>query len=132
MLVEIDTPGHTAAFADSHPDFVACNQARPWADFAAEPPAGQLRLANDTVKEYVAGLFSAIAEMFPSSLVSTGGDEVNTNCYMTDEPTQAALNASGQDLNGALNTFIQSTHGGLKSIGKTPVVWEGTLSPHLS
>jgi len=62
--------------------------------------------------------------MFPSTLMSTGGDEVNLNCYATDGPTQAALNASGQDLNGALNTFIQSTHGGLKAIGKTPVVWE--------
>ncbi|PCH40388.1 glycoside hydrolase family 20 protein [Wolfiporia cocos MD-104 SS10] len=124
VLVEIDTPGHTAAFADAHPDFVACNQARPWADFAAEPPAGQLRLANDTVKEYVAGLFSAIAEMFPSSMVSTGGDEVNTNCYDQDPETQALLNATGLTLESVYDDFTAATHGALVAAGKTPAVWE--------
>lgn len=31
VLVEIDTPGHTAAIANAHPDHVTCNRARPWA-----------------------------------------------------------------------------------------------------
>lgn len=124
VLVEVDTPGHTAAFADAHPDFVACNQARPWADYAAEPPAGQLRLANTTVAEYTAGLFSAIAEMFPSTMVSTGGDEVNEYCYDQDPETQAILNATGLTLEEALNNFVEGTHGALIKAGKVPAVWE--------
>lgn len=124
VLVEIDTPGHTAAIGDAHPDFVACNLARPWADYAAEPPAGQLRMANGTVAEWTAGLFSAVAEMFPSTIVSTGGDEVNTYCYQEDPETQAILKASDFTLEEALNTFVMGTHGALLKAGKTPAVWE--------
>ena len=35
VLIEIDTPGHTAVIGEAHPDFVACYHARPWADYAA-------------------------------------------------------------------------------------------------
>lgn len=148
VMVEIDTPGHTAVIAQAHPDFVACAEATPWASFAngaqclqahvglcissrllsfliAEPPAGQLRFVNATVTNYIADLFVAAAKMFPSTLFSTGGDELNTNCYAADTPTQAALNASGSTLEEALNVFTQKTHQALEAKGKTPVVWEG-------
>ncbi|CCM03742.1 uncharacterized protein FIBRA_05888 [Fibroporia radiculosa] len=124
VIVEIDTPGHTAAFADSHSDYVACNQARPWATYAAEPPAGQLRLANYTVANYTARLFSAVADMFPSNIISTGGDEVNLVCYQDDYETQYDLNSTGRTLNGALNDFVMGNQAALIEKGKTPAVWE--------
>ncbi len=153
-MVEIDTPGHTAVIAQAHPDFVACAEATPWASFAngaqrlqahvglcvssrllnfliAEPPAGQLRFVNATVTSYIADLFTAAAKIFPSTLFSTGGDELNTNCYAVDTPTQAALNASGSTLEEALNVFTQKTHQALEAKGKTPVVWEGAYRPML-
>ena len=65
--------------------------------------------------------------MFPSKLFSTGGDEVNQNCYKIDEPTQAALTESGRSLEEALDNFTQVTHKALLDEGKTPVVWEGAL-----
>lgn len=49
------------------------------------------------------------------------------NCYTNDEPTIAALNASGQTFEEALSTFTVSTHKALENLGKTPVVWEGKL-----
>lgn len=51
------------------------------------------------------------------------------NCYANDEPTIAALNASGQTFEEALSTFTVSTHKALENLGKTPVVWEGKLKP---
>ncbi|KAI0365306.1 N-acetylhexosaminidase [Pilatotrama ljubarskyi] len=130
VMVEIDTPGHTAIIAEAHPDFVACAQATPWATYANEPPAGQLRFANATVTSYVANLFSAVAKLFPSTLFSTGGDELNTNCYDIDTPTQAALNATGRTLEQALDVFTQETHKALEAKGKTPVVWEEMVLVH--
>lgn len=91
----------------------------------AEPPAGQLRFVNETVTNYISDLFIAVTKMFPSTLFSTGGDELNTNCYDIDVPTQAALNASGSTLEQALDVFTQKTHKALEAKGKTPVVWEG-------
>ena len=64
--------------------------------------------------------------MFPSTLLSTGGDEVNLPCYETDAATQQQL--GGRPLEDALNTFVGATHDALRAQGKTPVVWEGTWS----
>ncbi|KAI0642951.1 N-acetylhexosaminidase [Trametes meyenii] len=130
VMVEIDTPGHTAIISQAHPDFVACAEASPWATYANEPPAGQLRFVNPDVTSYIGDLFSAAAKLFPSTLFSTGGDELNTKCYDIDEPTQTALNASGSTLEQALDVFTQKTHKVLEDKGKTPVVWEEMVLVH--
>ncbi|OCH90430.1 N-acetylhexosaminidase [Obba rivulosa] len=124
VMVEIDIPGHTSVFSESHPDFVACAEASPWATFASEPPAGQLRFASATVKNFTAGLLTEVAKMFPSSIMSTGGDELNTECYAQDPETQATLKETGQDLQQALSVFMQAAQGALQTQGKTPAVWE--------
>ncbi|KAH9907122.1 N-acetylhexosaminidase [Fomitopsis serialis] len=124
VMVEIDTPGHTSIVGESHPDFVACYLARPWASNAGEPPAGQLRFANATVANWSAGLFTAVAQMFPSSMISTGGDEIQTYCYDMDEETQYDLNSTGRTFNEALTDYVHGTHGALAAAGKTPAVWE--------
>ncbi|KIK99840.1 glycoside hydrolase family 20 protein [Paxillus rubicundulus Ve08.2h10] len=125
VVVEIDTPGHTAAIGESHPEHVVCFHATPWVNWANEPPAGQLRFANESTVFFTTSLLSAVAKMFPSKLFSTGGDEVHTNCYNADAQTQEILNSTGQTLEQSLSSFTQSTHGALEKLGKTPVVWEG-------
>jgi hexosaminidase len=123
---EIDTPGHTSVIAESHPEHIACAESTPWESFANEPPAGQLRIASTATADFTADLLSAIAKTLPSKLFSTGGDEINQNCYKQDAKTQADLAASGKTLEQALDSFTQTTHGALKKIGKTPAVWEGS------
>ncbi|KAF5392690.1 hypothetical protein D9757_001056 [Collybiopsis confluens] len=128
VLPEIDTPGHTTSIGEAFPEHVACALATPWANYANEPPAGQLRLANSNTTDFTASLFSAVSARFPGKYFSTGGDELNTECYTIDKATQADLKASGKTLEQALDTFVQATHGALKNNGKTPVVWEGISS----
>lgn len=106
------------------PEHIACAEATPWASFANEPPAGQLRLASPATQNFTADLLTAVAHMFPSTLFGTGGDELNTNCYTQDEQTQAELNSTGKSLFDALSDFTATTHGALRKLGKTPVVWE--------
>ncbi|THH17264.1 hypothetical protein EW146_g3514 [Bondarzewia mesenterica] len=148
VLVEIDTPGHTSVISKAHPEYVACAEARlgrpsptvcPYPvdslsiqslTFRTEPPAGQLRLASESTTQYTAGLLSATAQMFPSTLFSTGGDELNANCYAQDAETQATLNQTGQTLEQALDKFTQTTHAALEKLGKTPVVWEEMVLDH--
>ena len=93
--------------------------------FRTEPPAGQLRLASPATTNFTASLLSSVASMFPSTLFSTGGDEINANCYEQDGETQAALDASGKTFEEALNEFTRVTHEAVRGTGKTPVVWEG-------
>ncbi|KAJ7505824.1 N-acetylhexosaminidase [Mycena galericulata] len=124
VIPEIDTPGHTSVISKAFPEYVACAESTPWSSFANEPPAGQLRLADaDTIK-FTAGMLKAAATLFPSQFFSTGGDEINANCYTQDNETQAALKSSNQTFLQALNTFTQSNHAALRTEGKTAVVWE--------
>ncbi|KIY52425.1 glycoside hydrolase family 20 protein [Fistulina hepatica ATCC 64428] len=124
VLMEIDTPGHTAAIAMTYPEYIACYDARPWATYANEPPAGQLRFASDETTNFTASLLAAAARNLSSSLFSTGGDELNTACYAADSLTQQELADKNVTLAEALDAFTQATHGALADVGKTPVVWE--------
>ncbi|KAF7767959.1 CAZyme family GH20 [Agaricus bisporus var. burnettii] len=130
VMVEIDTPGHTSAIAKSFPEHIACAEASPWAQFANEPPAGQLRLASPATVNFTSGLINAMTSMFPSTLFSTGGDEINANCYEMDNQTQSDLNASGKTLDEALASFVGATHEVVRGAGKTPVVWEEIVLDH--
>ncbi|KZT59402.1 glycoside hydrolase family 20 protein [Calocera cornea HHB12733] len=127
VMIEIDTPGHTAAIWESHPDYVACYNEAPWGTYANEPPAGQLRFAVPEVLNFTQGMFASILSTLPSTLFSTGGDELNTNCYVNDTIFQHALVEAGQTFGEALNTFVLGTHDTVRAAGKTPVVWEEML-----
>lgn len=81
VVLEIDTPGHTASIYAARPDYVACFDAR-YTTHANEPPAGQLRFANDSVVDFATDLYANVAGLMSSQYVSTGGDEVNVNCMV--------------------------------------------------
>ncbi|KAI0642960.1 N-acetylhexosaminidase [Trametes meyenii] len=130
VMIEIDTPGHTAIISAAHPEHVACAQASPWSTFANEPPAGQLRLASATTTNFTANLLAAVARMSPSTLLSTGGDELNIECYAQDPETQADLKATNRTLEQALDVFTRTTHAAIRAEGKTPAVWEEMVLEH--
>ncbi|KAF9046243.1 beta-hexosaminidase [Panaeolus papilionaceus] len=130
VIAEIDTPGHTAVIAKTHPEHIACPEASPWTQFANEPPAGQLRLASKATTDFTANLLTSASKLFKSSYFGTGGDEINANCYAKDGPTQADLAAQGKTFDQALDTFTQATHTALRKAGKSAVVWEEMLLEH--
>ncbi|KIY52424.1 glycoside hydrolase family 20 protein [Fistulina hepatica ATCC 64428] len=124
VLMEIDNPGHTSAIGMAYPEYVACYDASPWSTYAGEPPAGQLRFSSDETTNFTVNLLTTVARNLSSSLFSTGGDELNVPCYTDDSLTQQELADKNVTLAEALEAFTQVTHGALKDIGKTPVVWE--------
>jgi len=128
VIAEIDTPGHTAVIAKSHPEHIACPEASPWTQFANEPPAGQLRLASPKTIEFSSGLLTSASKLFKSSYFSTGGDEVNANCYAKDTQTQTDLN--GRTFDQGLSDFKVAMHGALRKVNKTPVVWQEMVLAH--
>ncbi|KAJ2924124.1 hypothetical protein H1R20_g12964, partial [Candolleomyces eurysporus] len=130
VLVEIDTPGHTAIIAKAYPEHIACPDAMPWSQYAHEPPAGQLRLASSATTNFTVSMLSSIAQTLPSTMFGTGGDEINENCYQKDPSTQEDLKRSGATLEKALDSFTQTTHGALRQLGKKVVVWQEMALNH--
>jgi hexosaminidase len=76
---------------------------------------------------FTTNVLTSVAKLFPSKYFSTGGDELNEACYAADAQTQQTLNSTGETLEQALSTFTVSNHKALSGLGKTPVVWEGSL-----
>ncbi|KAH8085951.1 N-acetylhexosaminidase [Cristinia sonorae] len=130
VMVEIDIPGHSAAIAQSHPEHIACNEASPWQSYANEPPAGQLRFAVNDTANFTTALLGQVAKLFPHAMISTGGDEINLDCYANDTQTQEVLASSGQSIDEALKHFLLHTHEVLQMITPRTVVWQDVVLNH--
>ncbi|KAL7421213.1 Glucosamine-6-phosphate isomerase (Glucosamine-6-phosphate deaminase) (GNPDA) (GlcN6P deaminase) [Cryptotrichosporon argae] len=130
VVVEIDTPGHTAIIAEAYPDYVACYDTRPYIGLAHQPPTGQLRFAEPEVADFTSGIFRSVMNITSSKYFGTGGDEINVKCMMDDEPTASALAINGWSLDDALDDFTKRTHATLLEAGRTPVVWQEMVLDH--
>ena len=92
--------------------------------YAAEPPAGQLRITNSEAVKLVTSILSGLAKRLPGNFIHAGGDEVNRQCYADDAETQNALKASGESIDDAVTRFANTTTTSVLQAGKTPIVWE--------
>jgi hexosaminidase len=92
--------------------------------YAAEPPAGQLRITNTKAVSLVKSILSGLAKRLPGTFLHAGGDEVNRKCYADDAETQTALKASGETIDDAVGKFANTTTSAVLQAGKIPIVWE--------
>ncbi|TIA89004.1 hypothetical protein E3P99_02262 [Wallemia hederae] len=113
VVIELDLPGHTQSVAESHPDLISCIDRRPWSNYAAEPPAGQLNLQNDDVLPLVQSVLDDLLPRAPSKYFGTGGDELNPACYDMTLDELAPL----------VRSFQSSLSDKLDEFNKTAVVW---------
>jgi hexosaminidase len=125
VLIEIDSPAHTASIGQSHPDLVLCADEF-WAAYASEPPAGQINPINPKAVSLVNDLLLESASRFPDSLLHTGGDEINTACwelypaikdYMKKKGFASTKEIWFEYTNNLLN-FVN------KKTNKRPIIWE--------
>lgn len=89
VYLEIDLPGHTASIYHSYPQLITAYN-KPWAAYAMEPPAGQLKLNSPDVTPF---LSTFLNDLLPrsapfSSHFHVGGDELNLEAYGLDPTVQ--------------------------------------------
>lgn len=127
VYIEIDTPGHTASMAYSHPDLIAaCDRQPEWSKYAVEPPSGTLKLNSSEVYNV---MWTLLQDILPrvepyTSLFHTGGDEVNFNAYLLDETVRSNDSAI---IRGLLQSFANFNHATVRASGLTPIVWQDML-----
>ncbi|GAA5828109.1 hypothetical protein JCM11251_002593 [Rhodosporidiobolus azoricus] len=124
IMLEIDMPGHTASLVHSFPEHIACFEASPWASYAAEPPAGQLRLGSEKTLDLAKEVVKSAASMMRLPYFSTGGDEVNERCYLEDPVVSSILAERNTTVRALLTDFVGGLHDAVRQGGKTPMVWE--------
>ncbi|KAJ3558278.1 hypothetical protein NM688_g1015 [Phlebia brevispora] len=130
VIMELDSPGHTTGIAFAYPEHIACANKSPWATYASEPPAGQLRIASNATLAFARELFASVAGMMPGTMMSSGGDEVNLPCWEDDEETIQDLSINNITIADALNQFIQEVQNVLHQAGKTPFIKSDMILTH--
>eukprot|EP00252_Welwitschia_mirabilis_P006389 TRINITY_DN17264_c0_g1_i1.p1 TRINITY_DN17264_c0_g1~~TRINITY_DN17264_c0_g1_i1.p1 ORF type:complete len:589 (-),score=40.87 TRINITY_DN17264_c0_g1_i1:259-2025(-) len=135
VIPEIDTPGHTASWAEAYPDIVTCagefwyDPSEPSEDrLAAEPGAGQLNPLNPSTYKVVNNVLKEVTETFPEQMFHAGADEITTACWETDTEIQEYLK-SDSNLSHLLEQYVSKTNTFLtKSCNKTSIIyWEDIL-----
>ena len=123
VYLEIDMPGHTASIHHAYPHLVVAYDKQPWEEYAAEPPAGQLKLNSPDVPSFITKLLSdLLSRVTPySKLFHVGGDEFNTMVYALEE----GLETSDKEvLRPLLQKFFDHIFSITEAQSVTVVVWE--------
>ncbi|KAJ3122583.1 hypothetical protein HK100_011908, partial [Physocladia obscura] len=143
VIPEFDTPAHTnelAVSAELAP-FVLCpnggaNKTNSYWPTCAEPPCGNINIADPAAASAISELINEYTQMFPDSVFHLGGDEIETFCLNTSpEFTDIAFGKGtpvpqiGTDIWTAglakvyqsyINTLLQTT----SAAGKQTMHWE--------
>lgn len=116
VYLEIDMPGHTASVHAAYPDLIQSYNRKPWADFSAQPCAGQFKLDYQPVTAFITTLLSDLLPRTApfSSLFHLGGDEVYAK----------ANDMSPSELRPHLQSFMNHAFSLVHSHSLTPIVWE--------
>lgn len=126
MFVEIDVPGHTGSIHHSFPDLIVAYNQQPWEEWAAQPPAGQLKLNDPAVDQFLKTLLNDILPRTApfSDFYHVGGDEIITHVYELD-PGVASSDADA--LRHRLQALFDIIMERVQAAGLTPIAWEEVL-----
>ena len=102
VMVEFDTPGHSASMCAAYPDVCpkpGCPSANVnnWA----------LDITNPYAYEVVEGVLNEFITFFPENLVHLGGDEVDTYCWSLHPYILAWLQARNLTLDGGYEYWVK-------------------------
>ena len=119
VYLEIDMPGHTASIHAAYPSLIQSYNRQPWPHYSAQPCAGQLKLNNTAVTNFVSTLLNDLLPRtsYYTSFFHLGGDEVDANAY----------DMSISELRPHLQSFVNHAISKVHSHFLTPLVWEEHL-----
>ncbi|KAJ9089789.1 Glucosamine-6-phosphate isomerase (Glucosamine-6-phosphate deaminase) (GNPDA) (GlcN6P deaminase) [Entomophthora muscae] len=130
IIPELEAPAHSYAMGLAYPEIKTCMNMDKWADFAAEPPSGQIDPTNSKSIEIVKDLMDEFAILFPDSRMHLSGDEVNQKCWDDDPRIKLFLRNENMDVGNLLTNFSSRMHLHALEHKKDIVVWEEMVLNH--
>ncbi|HWZ34524.1 MAG TPA: family 20 glycosylhydrolase, partial [Mucilaginibacter sp.] len=129
IIPEIDMPGHMMAAINSYP-FLTCNGENKWGADFTKP----ICPCNEATFEFAENVFSEIMDIFPSTYIHIGGDEVDRSDWGKSEACKALMQKEGiKDLPALQSYFINRMEKFFNSKGRKLIGWdeilEGGISP---
>lgn len=119
VLVEFDTPGHTASWGASHRELLtAC-------EGVFQGRFGPLNPISEEVYDFTFKLYEEIAQVFPDKYLHLGGDEVGFECWMSNTQIVQFMKKNNlTDFAMLEEIYIQKLIDKVSSLEKNSIVWQ--------
>jgi hexosaminidase len=118
VVPEIEMPGHAGAAARSYPEFF-------------NPDGSAFNPANPKTYDFIRGVLTEVARLFPAPYIDFAGDEVGDEMWkgMADVDRLKAEQGlkTNQDVQGY---FARKVVGIIESLGKRPMAWDEQVEAH--
>lgn len=132
VIPEIEFPGHCSAALAAYPQIGCINTqyetAIRWGIFPATYCAG-----NEETFQFAENLLREVMQLFPSTLIHIGGDEVQKNCWKNCSLCQKRIQQEGLTGEEQLKSyFIKRIEKFLNANGRTIIGWDEILEGGLA
>jgi hexosaminidase len=120
LLLEVDIPGHAAAWTAGYPEIMAdcfVKYSYNINDFALDP-------TQDATYDIVGKVVGDIIQASGVKNFHLGGDEVVYGCWNNDTDIVTFMEANGMSSDDLLEYFVLKADDITRSFGATPVHWE--------
>lgn len=123
IIPEIDMPGHMAAAITAYP-FLSCQGTPGWGNEFSVP----ICPCKDTVMDFAFRVWDEILDIFPSSWVHIGADEVEKTTWESSQACNGFMNLHDlHDVSEIQNYFVTSLQKHLEARGKKVIAWDDVL-----
>jgi len=127
IIPEIDMPGHMSAAIRAYPE-LSCVDSAGWGTEFSFP----ICPCNPNVMDFSYKVWDEIIELFPSTTVHIGCDEVEKATWAASPECQAFMKENGMsDLNEIQNYFVKKMQEHLQSKGKTVIAWDDVIDGNI-
>jgi hexosaminidase len=118
VVPEIEMPGHAGAAARAYPEYF-------------DDAGGAFNPANPKTYDFLRGVLTQVARIFPAPYIHFGGDEVSDETWtkMTDVSRLKAEN-NLKDTDDVEAYFGRKVVATIESLGKRPMAWDEQVDAH--
>ncbi len=138
IVPEIDVPGHSWATLLVYPELAVNNNFEPahvfpflasWGHWGIQFTQNTLDPTKEIVYEFLDGVFTEVAELFPGDFIHFGGDEVMHKLWENEPHVRAYMDNNGmKGFNDLQNYFVARVSNIIESKGKRPIGWNDILA----
>ena len=133
IIPEIDVPGHAASWGIGYPNItVDCPVRVSHDERLVEHGLDKIALNPllDETYDVVLSLLSEVFSLFPSQYIHLGGDEVDEDCWLSNDQIKAwkQVNGNQRQWKTQLHSlFMKRISSHAKKHGKVPILWDEAL-----
>eukprot|EP01031_Cornospumella_fuschlensis_P038031 gene38031-46209_t len=126
VIPEIDMPAHSLSWKHVFPNIIInCSEV---ANTSPTPEnIYALDISNERVYEVIAAILQQIVEIFPSSYLHIGGDEVEEKCYLSSPRVLSWAAKHNISTNLLTKYFETRVFNMVYKLHKIPIVWQGIV-----